>query len=55
LALENNGTFYLPYVLDFTKSELLRGYPMASEFFAAKKRYDSSEMFSSEFYSKYSH
>jgi decaprenylphospho-beta-D-ribofuranose 2-oxidase len=54
LTLEDNGTFYLPYVLDFTKSELLRGYPMASEFFAAKKRYDSSEMFSNEFYSKYS-
>jgi decaprenylphospho-beta-D-ribofuranose 2-oxidase len=55
LALADNGAFYLPYVLDFTKSELLRGYPMASEFFAAKKRYDSAEMFSSEFYSKYSH
>jgi len=55
LALEDNGTFYLPYVLDFTKSELLRGYPMASDFFASKKRYDSSEMFSSELYSKYSH
>jgi hypothetical protein len=55
LTLEDNGRFYLPYVLDFTKSELLRGYPMASEFFASKKRYDSSEMFSSEFYSKYSH
>ena len=54
LALNDEGTFYLPYVLDFTKSELLRGYPMAGEFFAAKKRYDPSEMFSSEFYSRYS-
>jgi decaprenylphospho-beta-D-ribofuranose 2-oxidase len=54
LALAANGTFYLPYVLEFTKTELLRGYPMAGEFFAAKKRYDSSELFSSEFYSKYS-
>jgi FAD/FMN-containing dehydrogenase len=54
LALANGGTFYLPYVLDFTKAELFRGYPMAGEFFAAKKRYDPSEMFFSEFYSQYS-
>lgn len=54
LALRNEGTFYLPYVLDYDKPQFLRSYPMASEFFAAKKRYDPSEIFSNEFYSRYS-
>jgi decaprenylphospho-beta-D-ribofuranose 2-oxidase len=55
LALGHAGTFYLPYVLDYDKSQLLRAYPMASEFLAAKKRYDPSEVFYNEFYSRYSH
>jgi decaprenylphospho-beta-D-ribofuranose 2-oxidase len=55
LALKNGGTFYLPYVLDFDKSELNRAYPMTNDLFAAKKRYDPSEEFTSDFYSKYSH
>jgi decaprenylphospho-beta-D-ribofuranose 2-oxidase len=55
LALKNGGTFYLPYVLDFDKSELNRAYPMVNEFLAAKKRYDPHEEFSSDFYAKYSH
>jgi FAD/FMN-containing dehydrogenase len=54
LALHCEGTFYLPYVLDYDKSQLSRGYPMASAFFAAKKRYDPSEVFLNQFYSKYS-
>jgi FAD/FMN-containing dehydrogenase len=55
LALKNGGTFYLPYLLDYDKSELMLAYPMANEFFNAKKRYDPSEVFTSDFYSKYSH
>jgi decaprenylphospho-beta-D-ribofuranose 2-oxidase len=55
LALQYDGTFYLPYVLDYDKAQLLRAYPMVSEFFSAKRRYDPSEVFSSEFYAKYSH
>jgi decaprenylphospho-beta-D-ribofuranose 2-oxidase len=55
LALKNGGTFYLPYVLDFDKLELNLAYPMANEFFAAKRRYDPSEEFTSDFFSKYSH
>ena len=54
LALRYEGTFYLPYVLDYDKSQLLRSYPMISEFFAAKRRYDPVEVFSNEFYSRYS-
>jgi hypothetical protein len=55
LALRKGGTFYLPYVLDYDRSQLLTAYPMANEFFSAKKRYDPLERFSNEFYRKYSH
>jgi decaprenylphospho-beta-D-ribofuranose 2-oxidase len=55
LALRDGGVFYLPYVLDYDESQLLRAYPMANQFFAAKKRFDPSERFSNEFYAKYSH
>lgn len=54
LVLRDNGTFYLPYVMDYDKSQLSRAYPMVDEFFAAKKRYDPSERFSNQFYVKYS-
>jgi FAD/FMN-containing dehydrogenase len=54
LALQHDGTFYLPYVLDYDKSQLLRSYPMTGGFFAAKRRYDPSEVFCNEFYSRYS-
>jgi decaprenylphospho-beta-D-ribofuranose 2-oxidase len=53
LALHCRGTFYLPYVLDYDKSQLSRAYPMAAAFFAAKKKYDPTELFFSQFYSKY--
>ncbi len=55
LALQHDGTFYLPYVLDYDRSQLLRAYPMTGEFFAAKKRYDPLEVFYSELYARYSH
>jgi hypothetical protein len=54
LALREDGTYYLPYVLDYDSAELARAYPMISEFFALKKRYDTGERFSNEFYRKYS-
>ena len=55
LALEHGGTFYLPYLLDYDKSQLLRAYPAIDEFLAAKRRYDPSEVFYNEFYARYSH
>jgi len=55
LALRNDGAFYLPYVLDYDRPQLIGAYPMTNDFFAAKKRYDPAELFFSEFYSKYSH
>lgn len=54
LAERNDGTFYLPYVLDYDGTQLLRAYPMVKEFFAAKKRYDPSDRFFNDFYEKYS-
>ncbi len=55
LALSHDGTFYLPYVLDYDKSQLLGAYPMTGKFLAAKRRYDPSEVFNNEFYARYSH
>jgi decaprenylphospho-beta-D-ribofuranose 2-oxidase len=55
LALKQEGTFYLPYVLAYSKSELGSAYPMMEEFFAAKKKYDVREIFYNEFYARYAH
>lgn len=55
LALKNDGTFYLPYLLDFNESELRRAYPMVDDFFAAKRRFDPSKEFTNDLFSKYSH
>jgi len=55
LALRNGGAFYLPYLLDYDKPQLLSAYPMTNDFFATKKKYDPSELFTNEFYAKYSH
>jgi decaprenylphospho-beta-D-ribofuranose 2-oxidase len=55
LAVKEGGTFYLPYVLYYDKAHLLAAYPMANDFFAAKKRYDPAELFTNDFYAKYSH
>ena len=54
-AIKNGGSFYLPYLLDYDKAELLKAYPMEAEFFAKKKLYDPFELFTSDFYAKYSH
>jgi decaprenylphospho-beta-D-ribofuranose 2-oxidase len=54
-AERNDGTFYLPYMLDYTRSQLLLAYPIATQFFAAKRRYDPAEVFENDFYMKYGH
>jgi decaprenylphospho-beta-D-ribofuranose 2-oxidase len=53
LAVEDGGTFYLPYVLYYDKSELTAGYPNIEEFFDMKRQYDPSELFMNGFYAKY--
>jgi FAD/FMN-containing dehydrogenase len=52
-ALERGGTFYLPYVLAYDRTQLVRGYPEIDVFFAAKRRLDPGELFMNELYAKY--
>lgn len=48
-----NGTYYLPYQLYYTKTQLKEAYPQIDEFFELKKKYDPSEVFVNKFYEKY--
>jgi decaprenylphospho-beta-D-ribofuranose 2-oxidase len=47
------GTYYLPYQLHATKSQLLKSYPQIDQFFQYKKEYDPSEVFVNHFYHTY--
>jgi FAD/FMN-containing dehydrogenase len=53
LAIGLQGTYYLPYQLYYSQEQLDRAYPEITAFFAAKKRYDPDELFTSKFYEKY--
>jgi FAD/FMN-containing dehydrogenase len=53
LTLKHQGRFFLPYQLYYTAEQLERSYPEIREFFAAKRRYDSDELFTNTFYEKY--
>ncbi len=53
LAITEGGTFYLPYVLYYDKSELSAAYPNIDEFFDMKRQYDPTELFMNGFYAKY--
>jgi FAD/FMN-containing dehydrogenase len=50
LALEQGGSFYLPYRPHYTAAQFRRAYPRADDFFAAKRRYDPEGLFDSRFY-----
>lgn len=52
-ALDLGGRYYLPYRLHATREQFQRAYPKASQFFAAKRRYDPQELFQNLFYLKY--
>ncbi|MFT6833675.1 MAG: FAD/FMN-containing dehydrogenase [Planctomycetota bacterium] len=52
-ALDAGGRYYLPYRLHATTEQFDRAYPMAQEFFAAKRRYDPEERFQNRFYREY--
>lgn len=54
LSFKYDGTFFLPYQLYYTKDQLKEGYPMIEKFFALKRKYDSSNLFTNLFYEKYS-
>jgi FAD/FMN-containing dehydrogenase len=53
LAINLDGTYYLPYQLYYSSEQLRRAYPEVNDFFAAKKHYDPEGLFSSKFYEKY--
>jgi FAD/FMN-containing dehydrogenase len=53
LAARHAGTFFLPYQLHYTPEQLARTYPRAADFFAAKRRWDPEERFTSTFYERY--
>jgi FAD/FMN-containing dehydrogenase len=55
LSIAGNGTFYLPYRLDYGVTQLRAAYQQIDEFFAAKRRYDPEERFANRFYETYGH
>jgi FAD/FMN-containing dehydrogenase len=54
LAVELGGTFFLPYQLHYSATQLQQAYPAIREFFASKRRYDPAGLLTSTFYEKYS-
>jgi FAD/FMN-containing dehydrogenase len=54
LATSLDGTFYLPYQLYYSSEQLRAAYPEVDAFFAGKKKFDPTELFSNTFYEKYS-
>ena len=54
LALEFNGSYYLPYYHYPTTEQMRKAYPLADEFFQMKREYDTEERFMNQFYEEYS-
>ena len=52
-ALAHGGCYYLPYRLHGTDAQFAEAYPMAREFFEAKRRFDPQELFVNRFYLRY--
>lgn len=52
-ALNQGGTFYLPYQQHYTREDLARAYPRIDEFFVLKRRYDPAALFMNGFYRRY--
>lgn len=53
VAEKAGGTYYLPYQLFYSREQLRKSYPAIDEFFATKKKYDPSALFTNQFYEKY--
>jgi FAD/FMN-containing dehydrogenase len=53
LAEKHHGTFYLPYQLYYTPEQLRAAYPEVDAFFALKRKYDPSGLFSNTWYETY--
>ena len=54
LALELDGSYYLPYYHYPTKEQMRKAYPAGEAFFQKKKEYDPEERFMNQFYEEYS-
>jgi FAD/FMN-containing dehydrogenase len=52
-VLPLGGRQYLPYRLNATPEQLVRGYPRIREFFAAKRRWDPGLLFRNHWFAKY--
>ena len=53
VAIQNKGTFYLPYRLHISRENMRLAYPQADHFFQLKQKYDPSEIFNNQFYLHY--
>jgi hypothetical protein len=53
VAQRAGGTYDLPYQLFYPREQLRKCYPEIDDFFAVKKKYDPSGLFSNKFYEKY--
>jgi FAD/FMN-containing dehydrogenase len=53
LTIAHKGRFFLPYQLYYSRDQLQRSYPQINDFFAAKLKYDPTEVFTNTFYQKY--
>ena len=53
VAIQNKGTFYLPYRLHISRENMRLAYPQADQFFQLKQKYDPSEIFNNQFYLHY--
>jgi FAD/FMN-containing dehydrogenase len=53
LALRHQGTYYLPYRLDYTREQLRAAYPGLDDFFRLKAKYDPRSLFVNQMYEKY--
>ncbi|HEY4553253.1 MAG TPA: FAD-binding oxidoreductase [Bacillaceae bacterium] len=53
LALDMDGTYYLPYYPYPTMEQMRMAYPLTDEFFEKKREYDPEERFMNEFYEVY--
>jgi FAD/FMN-containing dehydrogenase len=52
-AIDEGGSFYLPYQIHATREQFLRAYPRASEFFAIKQRVDPGYKFRNRLWEAY--
>jgi FAD/FMN-containing dehydrogenase len=53
LALQLDGTYYLPYQLYYSTQQLHKAYPEIDDFFAEKRKYDPIGLFTNKLYEKY--